>query len=187
MRRTLLVLLLFCGLAHAESLDNLGRPVNESQLAGPATRFKIDLAGAKDNVKIAPLKDGSLVYIVKRPGAGTDRMLTPEEFTRLYYGQRNSQGWLSVIFNITSPAGLAWIALGLTAQLLFSGRMLVQWIASEKLGRSVVPVSFWWMSLAGSTLLIIYFIWRRDIVAILGQFGWAIYVRNLILIRRARG
>jgi lipid-A-disaccharide synthase-like uncharacterized protein len=80
------------------------------------------------------------------------------------------------------------VALGLGGQLLFTGRMLVQWFASEKSKRSVIPVAFWWMSLIGSTMLLIYFIWRRDIVGIIGQAtGWVIYIRNLVLIRRSRG
>lgn len=188
MRRGIFLLILFCATLRAETLDEIGRPVDEGQFAGPETRLKIELAGAKDNVKVVPLKDGAMVYVVKRLGAGTDRMLTPEEFTRFYYGQKNSQGWLSVIFNITSPVGVAWVALGLGGQLLFTGRMLVQWIVSEKNKRSVVPVSFWWMSLIGATMLLVYFIWRRDIVGILGQStGWVIYVRNLVLIRKARG
>lgn len=188
MRIVFFALIVLCSTLQAESLEDLGRPVDETLFAGPATRLKVELAGAKDNVKIAPLKDGSMVYIVKRLGAGTDRMLSPDEFTRLYYGQQDSRGWLSMIFNITSPIGIAWVALGLGGQLLFTGRMLVQWIVSEKNQRSVVPVSFWWMSLIGATMLLIYFIWRRDIVGILGQStGWIIYVRNLVLIRRSRG
>ena len=128
-----------------------------------------------------------MVYIVKRLGAGTDRMLTPDEFSRLYYGQEASRGWLFAVFNVTSAIGLAWVAVGLSGQLLFTGRMLVQWFASEKHKRSIVPVSFWWMSLVGATMLLVYFIWRRDIVGILGQAtGWIIYIRNLILIRRSR-
>ncbi|MEI6339216.1 MAG: lipid-A-disaccharide synthase N-terminal domain-containing protein [Verrucomicrobiota bacterium] len=88
---------------------------------------------------------------------------------------------------MTSPVGLAWVTLGLGGQLLFTGRMLVQWLASEKSKRSVIPISFWWMSLIGSTMLLVYFIWRRDIVGILGQAtGWVIYIRNLVLIRRSR-
>lgn len=172
----------------AAPLDDLGRPVDQTQLAGQPVRFKIELAGAKDNVTMARLYDGSVVYIVKRLGAGTDRMLTPEEFARLYYEQSTSRGWLSAVFNITSPIGLAWVALGLGGQLLFTCRMLVQWVTSEKNQRSVVPESFWWMSLAGATMLLVYFIWRRDIVGILGQAtGWIIYIRNLVLIRRAGG
>ncbi len=76
-----------------------------------------------------------------------------------------------------------WLALGFTAQLLFSARFLIQWIASERAKRSVVPLMFWYLSLAGSTLLLIYAIYRRDPVFILGQgTGVFIYLRNLNLI-----
>jgi lipid-A-disaccharide synthase-like uncharacterized protein len=191
MRWGCLILLLFCltsGLRAAPPLEELGRPVDPSLIEGTPVRFKLELAGAKDNVKLARLRDGSEVFIIQRLGAGKDRMLSPEEFAKFYYDQRRSRGWISTIFNITSPAGLAWVALGLGGQLLFTGRMLVQWLTSEKERRSVIPVSFWWMSLTGATMLLVYFIWRRDIVGILGQAtGWVIYVRNLVLIRRARG
>lgn len=81
-----------------------------------------------------------------------------------------------------------WLGLGFTAQLLFSARFLVQWIASERAKRSVVPLMFWYLSLAGSTLLLIYAIYRRDPVFILGQgTGVFIYLRNLNLIYRGRG
>jgi lipid-A-disaccharide synthase-like uncharacterized protein len=171
----------------AAPLDKTGRPLDETLIAGEPLRFKIDLAGANDNVALVRLRDGSMAYLLRRVGPGSDRLLTPDEFATLYYGQRTSRGWLSAVFNITSPAGLAWVALGLGGQLLFTGRMLIQWISSEKSRRSVIPISFWWMSLAGATMLLVYFIWRRDIVGILGQAtGWIIYLRNLVLIRAAR-
>jgi lipid-A-disaccharide synthase-like uncharacterized protein len=73
-------------------------------------------------------------------------------------------------------------------QLVFTGRMLVQWLASERSGRSVIPVAFWWMSLGGAVMLVAYFVWRRDIVGIVGQAtGLFIYARNLVLIRKSRG
>ena len=170
-----LLVLFCCAAVHADALDQMGRPVDQSVVPGSEVRFKVSLRGAKDNVKVARLRDGSLVYIVKRLGAGTDRMLTPEEFSRFYYGQEASHGWLFVIFNVTSAAGLAWVALRFLGQLLFTGRMLVQWLTSEKSKRSVVPVSFWWMSLVGASMLLVYFIWRRDIVGILGQTtSWVI-------------
>ena len=185
---TLIVLVLvtmFVCQSRAE--DSLGKPLDESLLEGPATRYNVELAGAKDNVKLAKLKDGSTVFIVKRLGAGKDRVLTPAEFADLLYNQRSSTGWLQTIFNISSPMGLAWVALGLGGQILFTGRMLVQWISSEKSRRSVVPVAFWWMSLIGASMLLVYFIWRRDIVGILGQAtGWFIYIRNLVLIHKSR-
>ena len=179
-------LLLAVALLEAGPLEDVGRPVDSTVVPGSEVRFKIELSGAKDNVKMARLADGSLVYIVKRLGTGTDRMLTPEEFSRLYYEQKTSRGWMSAIFNITSPIGLAWVAIGFGGQLLFAGRMVVQWLASEKKQRSVIPVAFWWMSLVGSTMVLVYFIWRRDIVGIIGQAtGWVIYIRNLVLIHRA--
>ncbi|MFP4167507.1 MAG: lipid-A-disaccharide synthase N-terminal domain-containing protein [Desulfonatronovibrionaceae bacterium] len=80
-----------------------------------------------------------------------------------------------------------WIGIGLFAQLLFSGRFLVQWIASEKAKRSIIPIHFWHLSLAGGALLLSYAIYRRDPVFILGQGGGlVIYIRNLYLIRRER-
>lgn len=78
-----------------------------------------------------------------------------------------------------------WIAIGLLGQAAFSGRFLVQWIASERAGRSVVPVHFWILSLVGGSLLLAYALFRRDPVFILGQgANLVIYLRNLHLIRR---
>lgn len=80
-----------------------------------------------------------------------------------------------------------WIGLGLLGQALFSARFLVQWLASERVRRSVVPTAFWWLSLAGGATLLTYAIWRRDPVFILGQgAGLFVYVRNLMLIRQGR-
>lgn len=185
MLRLVLLICLAFGSARSASFDEVGKPADPSLLHGDPVRLKVELAGARDTVQLARLRDGSEVFIVSRPGAGTDRMVTPAEFARLVYDQSAGRGWLAAIFNITSPVGLAWVALGLGGQILFSGRMLVQWFASEKSRRSVIPVSFWWMSLAGASMLLVYFIWRRDIVGILGQAtGWIIYVRNLVLIRK---
>ncbi|MEL6267884.1 MAG: lipid-A-disaccharide synthase N-terminal domain-containing protein [Pseudomonadota bacterium] len=79
---------------------------------------------------------------------------------------------------------LVWILVGLGGQLLFMGRFLVQWIASERAQRSVVPVAFWWLSIGGAAILLAYAIWRADPVFILGQtLGFFIYARNLWLIR----
>jgi lipid-A-disaccharide synthase-like uncharacterized protein len=79
----------------------------------------------------------------------------------------------------------SWTILGLFAQLLFFLRFFVQWIVSEKKKRSIIPVSFWYFSIAGCLLLLIYAIYRKDIVIILGQsVGSFVYMRNLILIYR---
>lgn len=78
-----------------------------------------------------------------------------------------------------------WLVLGFAGQAAFSGRFIVQWLASEREGRSVVPVAFWFLSIAGSVLLLAYAVHRRDPVFVLGQtMGVLIYVRNLHLIRR---
>ena len=76
-----------------------------------------------------------------------------------------------------------WIGIGFAGQLLFTSRVLVQWIASERRRESVVPVAFWWFSLAGGVTLLSYALWRHDPVFILGQaMGLVVYARNLALI-----
>lgn len=91
------------------------------------------------------------------------------------------------LLNITTWASLAWVTIGLLGQLAFSGRMLVQWIVSERSRASVVPAAFWWMSLIGGLLLFAYFVWRKDAVGVLGQSsGIVIYARNLKLIRKQK-
>lgn len=78
-----------------------------------------------------------------------------------------------------------WLGIGLLGQVLFTSRFVVQWITSEREGRSIVPLAFWWLSIAGGVALLAYSIWRQDPVFILGQsFGLVVYARNLILIRR---
>lgn len=80
-----------------------------------------------------------------------------------------------------------WAWIGLAAQALFSARFLVQWIASERAGRSIVPFSFWLLSIAGGLLLLVYALFRRDPVFILGQsLGIAIYLRNVSFVLRER-
>jgi lipid-A-disaccharide synthase-like uncharacterized protein len=81
----------------------------------------------------------------------------------------------------------AWVVLGLVAQAFFMMRFVVQWVASERARRSVVPVAFWFFSLGGGVLLLIYAIQREDPVFILGQaLGLIIYIRNLWLIANER-
>ena len=85
-----------------------------------------------------------------------------------------------------------WAAFGVLAQFVFAARFLVQWIASEKAERSVIPIGFWFLSIGGGLMTLVYGFARRDIVIILGQaFSIFIYARNLMLIakekRRRRG
>ncbi|MDA8305953.1 MAG: lipid-A-disaccharide synthase N-terminal domain-containing protein [Deltaproteobacteria bacterium] len=79
------------------------------------------------------------------------------------------------------------LVLGFIGQGLFFSRFMVQWIASERQRRSVVPVAFWYFSVGGGGILLIYAILRRDPVFILGQAGGLlIYIRNLVLIYKER-
>src|SRR5258707_15799022 len=76
-----------------------------------------------------------------------------------------------------------WLALGFLAQGLFTARFLVQWIASERAGKSVIPIAFWFFSIGGGALLLVYALYRRDPVFIAGQaFGLLVYIRNLYFI-----
>lgn len=78
-----------------------------------------------------------------------------------------------------------WLIVGFVGQALFASRFILQWLASERAKRSVVPTAFWYFSLAGSTVLLVYAIHRADPVFIVGQStGLFIYLRNLHLIRR---
>jgi len=81
----------------------------------------------------------------------------------------------------------AWVVFGLLGQLFFTARFVVQWIASERSGRSTVPHAFWYFSLAGGSILFLYaLLYRHDLVFTVGQgAGLFIYARNLVLIRRA--
>ncbi|MEZ5788540.1 MAG: lipid-A-disaccharide synthase N-terminal domain-containing protein [Xanthobacteraceae bacterium] len=80
-----------------------------------------------------------------------------------------------------------WVALGFVAQILFTMRFAVQWIASERAGRSVVPMAFWWFSIGGGLLLLVYALYRRDPVFIAGQaFGVFVYLRNVYFVMRER-
>ena len=80
-----------------------------------------------------------------------------------------------------------WVLLGFVAQAFFTMRFLVQWLASEKVGKSVIPMAFWWFSIGGGLLLLVYALYRRDPVFIAGQaFGVFVYLRNLYFVLRER-
>ncbi len=80
-----------------------------------------------------------------------------------------------------------WLVLGLFAQALFTARFVIQWWVSERAGKSVIPFSFWILSIGGGGLLFLYALIRADLVYIIGQgSGLAIYVRNVSLVLRER-
>ena len=78
----------------------------------------------------------------------------------------------------------AWLALGFAGQALFTMRFLVQWFQTERRRESVIPVAFWYFSIAGGLTLLAYAIYRKDPVFMLGQAGGlVVYMRNLYFIR----
>ena len=84
-------------------------------------------------------------------------------------------------------AGQLWLLVGFMGQALFSARFIVQWVASEKARRSIIPNAFWFFSIAGGATLLAYAIYRQDPVFIVGQAGGlAIYLRNIYFIIRER-
>lgn len=80
-----------------------------------------------------------------------------------------------------------WVTIGMGGNLLFFSRWVVQWLASERARRSVIPLSFWYLSIAGSVVLLGYALYRRDPVFIVSQLpNGIIYFRNLHLLKRER-
>jgi lipid-A-disaccharide synthase-like uncharacterized protein len=78
-----------------------------------------------------------------------------------------------------------WLGVGLVGQAFFFSRFLVQWLASERAGRSIFPMAFWYLSLSGGFLLLLYAIYRKDPVFVIGQStGTFIYLRNIRLRKR---
>jgi lipid-A-disaccharide synthase-like uncharacterized protein len=77
------------------------------------------------------------------------------------------------------------VMFGIAGQILFFSRFLVQWIVSEKEKKSVVPPVFWYLSIGGGGMLLVYALWRHDPVISIGQaVGLLVYLRNLVLIRK---
>jgi lipid-A-disaccharide synthase-like uncharacterized protein len=85
-------------------------------------------------------------------------------------------------------AGRIWVLFGFCAQGVFASRFVVQWLASERRGRSYIPVAFWYISLVGGIMLFSYAaVYKKDIVFTLGQTtGCLVYIRNLMLLRHEK-
>ena len=133
-------------------------------------------------IKVSKSESGEWVASFAGSGKDSPRLTADEFFEEVHRRQVDLPGFFQVL-DVTSMTSLLWVLFGLAAQAIFAGRMIVQWYASEKAKASIVPNLFWWMSLLGSSMCIIYFIWRKEIVGIIGQStGWMIYVRNLWMI-----
>ena len=90
------------------------------------------------------------------------------------------------------PASLAkqpdqlMIIIGFSGQGLFAMRFIIQWLTSERQAKSVIPLAFWYFSIGGGAVLLLYALWRKDPVIICGQgLGLFIYLRNLYLISKS--
>ncbi|MBL8763445.1 MAG: lipid-A-disaccharide synthase N-terminal domain-containing protein [Phycisphaerae bacterium] len=173
---------------------------------GPSVRYetrpgaqlsKFNLGSVKGELEVVAEPNGpgggGHTFRFLFPGGASTRVLSAEEF-RAWFGEeayervtRNAGSTLFRALNVTGWAGLIWVAAGFAGQGAFFGRMWIQWLASERSKRSVVPEAFWWLSLAGGVLLFAYFAWRQDIVGVVGQTsGVVIYARNIRLIHKQR-
>ena len=97
------------------------------------------------------------------------------------YGSKLAEWWGSM-----SGRDLAWLGIGLAGQTLFVLRWFIQWLASEKARRLVVPETFWYASLVGGLMVMAYGLYKPDPVIVLGQFGVFIYARNVFFLWRQR-
>jgi lipid-A-disaccharide synthase-like uncharacterized protein len=154
------------------------------------TRFV--MGGSKGELVMIPQPGGRVFQFYPEKGAPGLQM--SEQQFRGVVGQDGADEAIRMLdqpvlraLNVTSWGGLIWLTIGFAGQLLFFGRMFVQWVASERSGQSHIPESFWWFSLVGGIMLFTYFAWRRDPVGVLGQTsGVVIYARNIRLIYKRR-
>jgi lipid-A-disaccharide synthase-like uncharacterized protein len=94
---------------------------------------------------------------------------------------------IMIILGADNALDTAWLIVGLIGQLMFTARFVVQWIASERAGRSTVPVAFWYFSILGGLIVLMYGIHKVEPIIIVGQLpGVVIYSRNLWLIHREK-
>ena len=159
-----------------------------------ATMSKTNFGGIKGELEVfTDPATGQTELRLLYPGGGHSQTWTAKEFDAVF-GEGKfdavelvSGNSLFRMLNVTTWLGVTIVAIGFLGQASFSGRWLVQWFVSEKRKDSVVPESFWWFSLFGGAILFGYFIWRQDIVAVLGQTsGVVVYARNIRLLRKAR-
>jgi lipid-A-disaccharide synthase-like uncharacterized protein len=134
-------------------------------------------------------------YVITSPARfKTEEPMPPERFwsfvneqTQAWASRPSFERTLLGFFNISSWSNFIWIAVGLGGQVAFFGRMFIQWVVSEKSRQSQVPELFWWLSFIGGVCLFTYFVWRVDVVGVIGQStGVVIYARNLRLIKKQK-
>lgn len=146
----------------------------------PSAAGAVELRTASTDCRNLVLREGAQLHVSQKSGLKVHGEVRSEGKCRITFGTGGK---------IARPHGIFWfwLALGFLGQAFFTGRMITQWLVSERLKVSTVPLSFWVLSLLGSALLLTYAIWRRDPVFIVAQsFGAFVYVRNLMLFPRGK-
>lgn len=156
-----------------------------------ATLSRFTIAGAKGEVETVIGPDGRATFrLLFRDGSvvPAEGVLTAEEMERLYGAGvvrsvlNDAGNPLFRALNVTNWGGVVWVGVGFLGQMAFASRWLVQWVASERRRSSVMPATFWWLSLFSGVVLFSYFAWRQDVVGVIGQTtGVVIYARNIRL------
>ena len=130
-------------------------------------------------IEVAPDAAGEMRATFHDWPEGTPGM-SGQEFLQEIHRRKRDLPWIYRFLDVTSVTGVLWVLFGFVGQGIFTARMIVQWQASEKAKSSIVPPAFWWLSILGASMLMVYFVWRKDIVGFLGQStGWLVYIRNL--------
>lgn len=151
------------------------------------------LAGTRGELEVLADPDGSRSFRFLYRNGTASGVISDADFQRIFGPEvyrtaiADAGNIAFRALNVTSWAGIVWVAIGFAGQIAFFGRMFVQWVVSERRKQSVVPESFWWLSLFGGIMLFTYFAWRQDVVGVLGQTsGVVIYARNIRLIHKHR-
>lgn len=173
-------------LALAAAFAQTPNPAPAAPQQRSETQLLLDTQDRIGSFKVERDGQGNLQVYVPTPQGNLPQ--SPQAFFEALYHQQQEQkssGFLFVVLNITSYWGLLWVSVGFIGQFLFTGRMIIQWLVSEREKKSIVPPTFWWFSLIGGAMLLVYFIWRKDIVGVIGQStGVVVYARNLRLIHK---
>ncbi len=169
------------------------RPGTRHALRPGAETSKFTIGAAKGELEVLEALAGVRTYRFLPKTGDPSPVLSESQITSLLGPEivdqavSTSGNRLFRALNISSWGSFVWLSIGFVGQVLFAGRMVLQWIVSEKKKQSHIPESFWWFSLIGGGMLLIYFIWRQDPIGVLGQApNVVIYVRNIRLIRKQR-
>lgn len=171
----------------------VGAPAVRHDLREGAQTVPLRIGGVKGDVEVVTSETGEHTFRLLFRDQPASDVLTSAQFIEKFGAGahesvvRNAGNAAFRVLNISNWWGLGWVLIGFGGQAAFFGRMAIQWVVSERRRDSVVPEAFWWLSLAGGVALFTYFVWRQDIVGVLGQSsGVVIYARNLRLIHKRR-